>query len=160
MREVRLINGSGENVGVVPTKKAIEMAKAEGLDLVEVAADAKPPVCRIMDYGKFKYIQKKRETEAKKKLHQIEVKEIRLRPKIEKHDLEVKMGHAKRFIEEGNKVQFTMMFRGREMSFMDRARDMLLALVAEFGDTVKIERPPVVEGRRMILLIAPNKPGA
>jgi translation initiation factor IF-3 len=157
VREVRLIGADGENVGTVPTRTALQMAHEKGLDLVEVAPDAHPPVCRIMDFGKFKYEQAKREKEAKKKLHQVEVKEIRLRPKIEKHDLETKLKFVREFIDEGNKVQFTVMFRGREIAFAERAIEMLQSIVAEFGDAVKIEREPLIEGKRLIMIIAPTK---
>lgn len=132
------------------------MAREQGLDLVEVAPNARPPVCRIMDYGRYKYEQRKREKEAKKKQHQVEVKEIRLRPKIERHDLEVKLRRAKEFLEEGNKVQLTMMFRGREIAFQERARDMLREVVGELGD-VRVDRKPLLEGRRLIMIIAPQK---
>jgi translation initiation factor IF-3 len=153
--EVRLIDDEGQNIGTIPTRQAMQMAREKGLDLVEVAADARPPVCRIMDFGKFKFEQKKREKEAKKKQHQVEVKEIRLRPKIEKHDLEVKMKFAHQFIAEGNKVQFTVLFRGREIAFSAKAVEMLRELVAQFGDGVKVEREPLIEGRRLIMIIAP-----
>ena len=157
VREVRLIDQNGKNHGVTATIKALNMAKDAGLDLVEVAAEASPPVCRIMDFGKFKYLQKKREQEAKKKLHQVEVKEIRIRPKIERHDLEIKLKRAMQFLEDGNKVQLTMMFRGREMAFLQRGREMLMSVVKELGENVKIERMPIQEGRRMIMIIAPLK---
>jgi len=159
VREVRLIGVNGENHGIVPTRKALEIARDAGLDLVEVAPDARPPVCRIMDYGKYKYMQKKREQEAKKKLHQIEVKEVRVRPKIERHDLDIKMKRARNFLEEGNKVQFTMLFRGREITFTTRAREMLLSIAEELSDISRIERHPTSEGRRMIMVLVPLKTG-
>jgi len=152
-----LVDSEGKNWGIIPTRRALEIAREQGLDLVEVAEDARPPVCRVMDFGKFKYSQKKREQEAKKKLHQIEIKEIRFRPRTDKHDLEIKMQKAREFLLDGDKVQITMMFRGREMAFMERYREILMTAVQALSDIAKLEKPPAEEGRRLILILTPGK---
>jgi translation initiation factor IF-3 len=152
--EVRLIDDDGNQVGIVKTDEALETARERGLDLVEVAANAKPPVCKIMDYGKFKYKQSKKEKVTKKRQHVIHVKEIRFRPKIEEHDFGFKTRHAREFLEKGNKVKATVMFRGREMAYKDSARDLLMRMAEELEDVAKIEREPAMEGRFMIMFLS------
>ncbi len=153
---MRLINEKGEQVGVVDTVKALEMARTLGLDLVEVAPDAQPPVCKIMDFGRFRYEKQKREAESKKKQHKVQWKEIRLRPKIDKHDLETKLRRAKAFIEKDMKLQIVMLFRGRELAHKPLARQILLSFVGDLGP-VKVEQQPRMEGRRMSMIVAPGK---
>jgi len=129
------------------------MASERGLDLVEVSPEASPPVCKIMDYGKFKYKQSKKERTTKKKQHVIQVKEIRLRPKIEEHDFNFKMNHARKFLEKGNKVKASVLFRGREMAHQEFAERLLLRMAEELQDIAKVEREPVMEGRTMIMYL-------
>ena len=136
-------------------RDALDMARQAGLDLVEVAPTSKPPVCRIMDYGKFKYDQKKKDHKAKVKQHQIVLKEVRLRPKIEEHDRATKMKRARQFLEKGAKVQFTMLFRGREMAHRDLALEMFKEIVTELEDLGKVESPPQRQGRRITMVISP-----
>ncbi len=158
IREVRLIDENGAQVGVVETGEARRRAYDAGLDLVEVSPDARPPVCKIMDYGKFKYALKKKEHESKRKQHQVQIKEIRLRPKIAEHDVSYKAKQARDFLLDGDKVQVTMLFRGREMSHMDVARVVLDAFVKKLSDVSKVERPPKMEGRRLGLLLLSTAP--
>ncbi len=138
---------------MIDTSEAIEMAGNQGLDLVEISPDASPPVCKIMDYGKYKYQQSKKEKDTKKKQHVIHVKEIRLRPKIEAHDFNFKVSHARKFIEKGNKVKATVLFRGREMAHKEFAKTLLERMANELEDIAKIEREPVMEGRMMIMFL-------
>ena len=151
--EVRLIGEQGEQVGVVPTDQAREMAREAGIDLVEVAETARPPVCRLMDYGKYKYEQRKKIQKAKEKQHKIRVKGIRLRPKTDQHDFETKLGHARRFFDQGNKVQVTLLFRGREMAHIDLGRTLLRRFADELAEVCTVERFPKLEGRRMTMLL-------
>jgi translation initiation factor IF-3 len=151
--EVRLIGEEGEQIGVVPTDRAREMAREAGIDLVEVAANARPPVCRLMDYGKYKYEQRKKQQKAKEKQHKIRIKGIRLRPKTDQHDFETKLGHARRFLEQGNKVQVTLLFRGREMAHIDLGRTLLRRFADELSELCTVERFPKLEGRRMTMLL-------
>ncbi len=129
------------------------MSRGKGLDLVEISPDASPPVCKIMDYGKYKYQQSKKEKDTKKKQHVIHVKEIRLRPKIEAHDFNFKVSHARKFIEKGNKVKATVLFRGREMAHKEFAKTLLERMANELEDIAKIEREAVMEGRMMIMFL-------
>jgi len=152
---VRLINADGEQVGVVPTPQAMQMAQETGMDLVEVAPQAKPPVCKIMDYGKWKYAQKKKEHKSKKKHHGQELKEVRLRPKTDLHDQQIKLRHARQFLEDGYKVQFTMLFRGRERLHQDIGREIFIGIADQLSDVGKVERESRLEGRRMTMVIAP-----
>lgn len=154
--EVRLVDENGEQVGVVKTSEALERAEAAGLDLVEVSPNAKPPVCKILDYGKYKYEQQKKANEARKKQKTIEVKEVKIRPGIEKHDYEVKMRNARRFLEGGDKVKVTMRFRGREMAHQDIGMDLLKKMREELGDVCETELHPKLEGRQMIMILAPT----
>ena len=153
IREVRLIDHTGKQVGVVPTDRAMAMAREAGLDLVEVSAEARPPVAKIMDYGKWKYERKKQQQESRKKSHAVQVKEVRLRPKTDKHDFDVKLGRARQFLEEGDKVQVNMMFRGRELAHIEVGRQVVDRFAAALADIAKMERPPIFEGKRMTCLI-------
>ena len=130
------------------------MARVKEMNLVEVAPEAKPPVCKIMDFGKFKYQQKKKDHKAKQKQHQIVVKEVRIRPKTDKHDIETKIRIAKTFLERGDKVQVNMLFRGREMMHLDLGYKVMNEFIEILGDMIKVERPPTKEGRRMVMLLA------
>ena len=153
VREVRLIDAEGRQVGVVPTDDARRMAQEAGVDLVEVAPDARPPVCKIMDYGKFKYEQRKKTSHSGKKVHHAKLKEVRLRPKTEQHDYEVKLRHAKEFLEKGDKVQICLMFRGREMVHKDRGEKLLQRFITDLADLAKVERSGPYEGKRMTVLL-------
>ncbi len=151
---VRLIDQDNEQCGVVPTAEAMRMAREVGQDLVEVSPTEKPPVCRIMDYGKFKYDQKKKQKQ--RTGHAVVLKEVRMRPKTDPHDRDIKLNRAKRFLAEGAKVQFTMLFRGRERFHRERAMAIFTEIIEEFGDTIKLERPAHIEGRRMTMVVAPS----
>lgn len=152
-RDVRLIDSSGEQLGVMPLKEALRIASEKGMDLVEVAPNAKPVVCRIMDYGKFKYEQAKREKEARKRQKVVEIKEIKMRPNIEEHDFEVKAKNAERFLKEGNKVKVTIMFRGREIVHAELAKNLLKRLAERVGEFGFVERDGKVEGRNMVMIL-------
>jgi len=154
VREIRLVSSDGQQLGVVPIKEGLRIAVEQGFDLVEVAAQAKPPVCRIMDYGKYKYEQSKRDREARKKQKVIEIKEIKLRPKIEDHDFQVKVKNAQRFLADGDKVKVTMMFRGREISHSDLGRSLSLKFFKLLEDQAIMEKEPKIEGRNMIMVLA------
>ena len=156
IREVRVTSATGEQLGIMATRDALQLAEEQHLDLVEVAPKAKPPVCRIMDFGKYRYEQQKRDKEAKKKQKVITIKEVKLRPNIEQHDFDVKLKNALRFIEEGNKVKVTIMFRGREMSHQELGRDVLRRVAEELKDLVAIERDAKLEGKNMIMILAPK----
>ena len=151
------MGAEGEQLGIVPTEEAMQKARNLDLDLVEVASNADPPVCRIMDYGKFKYMQSKREQEARKKQTVIQVKEIKVRPKTDAHDLNVKIRHIRKFLEDGDKVKVTVRFRGREMSYASQSGfEMLKHIVSEVADLSKVKSPPKMEGRTMMTIVAPN----
>ena len=154
--QVRLIAPDGKQLGIVSTKEALRKAEEYGLDLVEVAPNAKPPVCKIMDYGKYKYEQSKKEKEGKKKQHTITVKEIRLRPKTDTHDLETKLKQARKFLEQRNKVKFTVIFRGRELIYQDMGVDMLEKVAEALEDIALPDSPAKMEGRKMILVMSPK----
>nr|WP_249028365.1 translation initiation factor IF-3 [Meinhardsimonia xiamenensis] len=145
----------GQNLGVVPPQKALALAQQVGLDLVEISPNATPPVCKIMDFGKFKYEQQKREAEARKKQKTIEVKEVKFRPNTDKHDYEVKMRNVKRFLEHGDKVKVTLRFRGREMAHQDLGRQLLERVAADVEGLGKVENMPKMEGRQMVMMIGP-----
>jgi len=154
---VRLIGEEGEQLGILPLRDALRMAQDRGYDLVEVAAAAKPPVCRIMDYGKFKYEEQKRDREARKKQKIMDIKEVKMRPTIDEHDFDVKAKGAVKFLQEGDKVKATIMFRGREVVHAERGK-MVLDRLAEFiGDVGVIERPARLEGRNMIMIVSPKQ---
>lgn len=148
-----MIDAEGQQVGIVERDKALDIAAEAGLDLVEVSPDPDPPVCKLMDYGKFKYKQSKKEKSTKKKQHVVQVKEIRLRPKTEQHDFNFKVGHARKFLEKGNKVKATVMFRGRELAHQEFATEMLNKMAEELEDIAKIEKPPEMEGRNMVMIL-------
>jgi translation initiation factor IF-3 len=152
--EVRLIDDEGQQIGVVPIAEALEMARARDLNLVEVAANAVPPVCKILDYGKFKYEEEKKEREAKKHQHTSELKELRLRPRTDDHDLQVRSRAARRFLEEGHKVKLLVRFRGRENTHPEVARDQINRIASELSDIAVVERSPEVEGRGMYAILA------
>ncbi|MEN6636215.1 MAG: translation initiation factor IF-3 [Clostridiaceae bacterium] len=157
--EVRLIGANGENVGVVPIDQALRMAREAELDLVEVAGGATPPVCRIMDFGKFLYERTKKEREARKAQTKIEVKEIRLRPKTNEHHRSFKTRDARGWLQDGMKVRVTVRFRGREISYPELALEDLKEIAQELSDVAIVEQPPAMEGRTMAMLLAPGKPG-
>lgn len=157
MPEVRVIDHDGKQLGVMPTRQALAVAAERGLDLVEVAPNADPPVTRIIDYGKFAYQRARREREARKAQKTTEVKEIRLRPKTGEHDIGYKMRDARRFLQRGDKVRLRVIFRGREMAHMDIGRDMLNRLASDLNDVGTVEQPPAMEGRTMNLVLAPHK---
>lgn len=156
MREVRVISPEGEQLGILPTREALSLAQERNLDLVEVAPNAQPPVCRIMDYGKFRYEQSKRERDARKKQKAITIKELRMTPKIETHDFQIKLRNAERFLRDGDKVKITVRFRGREIVHADLARNKLLELANQLQTVSAVERPPRLEGRHMIMILAPK----
>jgi len=155
-REVRLIEANGENVGVVSLLDAVERANAAGLDLVEVSPDADPPVCKILDYGKFKYQEQKKAAEARKHQKIVEVKEVKMRPSIDDHDYDVKMRSIKRFFDDGDKVKVTLRFRGREMAHQHIGYDLLQKVKADLGELAKVEAEPRLEGRQMVMVLAPR----
>jgi translation initiation factor IF-3 len=144
-------------VGVVPIEEARNRAIEAGLDLVEVSPNSEPPVCRIMDYGKFLYQQKRKAKESQKKQHVVTLKEIRLRPKIDDHDREIKIKHASEFLEKGHKVQFTMLFRGREMMHVEQGYQIMEEIVQTLGESAKIERPAQMLGRKITMVLVPAK---
>lgn len=151
------MDDKGEQLGIMPVKDALRIAAERNLDLVEVAPTAKPPVCRIMDYGKYRYEQSKREKEARKKQKVINIKEIKLRPSIEQHDFEVKANHVLRFLKDGDKVKATIMFRGREITHPELGQQLLEQLAEYVRDYAVVERAPKVEGRNMIMILAPKQ---
>lgn len=151
-----MIDDKGEQVGVVPIEEAQATARERGLDLVEVAPNARPPVCRIMDYGRYKYEQAKADREARRKQHVTQMKEIKMRPNIEEHDFEFKTRHIKRFLEDRNKVKVTIMFRGREMAHTENGREVLDDVIEEIGELAVVEQAARLEGRNMFLILAPN----
>jgi len=157
IRQVFLIDDEGNQLGVMDTEDALRIAQEKGLDLVEVAANQRPPVCRIMDYGKFKYENKKKAHASKKKQHQVHLKEVRVRPKIADGDLEVKVKRAREFLGKGHKVQVTCLFRGREMAHPDVGLDVMDRFFQAISDIAKIEREPRLEGRRMNMIVVRTK---
>jgi translation initiation factor IF-3 len=154
---VRLVGEDGEQIGIKTTEEAREYAYSKGLDLVEVAAQADPPVARVMDYGKYRYEQEQKAKLARKHQQQINIKEIKFRPKIGIHDYETKKGHVVRFLNQRAKVKVTIMFRGRENLHPERGRDLLLRLAEEIKDIATVESPPLLDGRNMVMLLGPTK---
>jgi translation initiation factor IF-3 len=154
---VRLVDENGGQVGIIATKEALEFAYGKGLDLVEVAANADPPVARVMDYSKYRYEQEQRAKQARKHQLQIHIKEIKLRPKIGNHDYETKKGHVLRFLGQRAKVKVTIMFRGRETLHPERGRDLLMRLAEDVKEFGSIEQQPVLDGRNMVMVLGPNK---
>ena len=157
VREVRVTTAEGEQLGIMQVRDALQMAIEQNLDLVEVAPTARPPVCRIMDYGKFKYEQQKRDKEAKKRQKIVTIKEVKLRPNIEDHDFDVKKKNALRFLEDGDKVKVTIMFRGRELSHPELGRVLLVRMAKELADIANVERDPKLEGKNMIMILNPKQ---
>jgi len=158
-REVRLIDDTGQQVGIVPLQEALKLAEEKGLDLVEIAPQARPPVCKIMDYGKFKYELKKKEREARKKQkeHQIEVKDIRMKVRIDEHDLKVKLKHMREFLEDGDKVRVRIRFRGRENIHPELGEKLFKKIMEELGDVGEVEVKPKKEGPFLLFTLAPKK---
>jgi translation initiation factor IF-3 len=156
-QRVRLVDEEGGQVGILPTKEALEFAYGKGLDLVEVAAAADPPVARVMDYSKYRYEQEQRAKQARKHQLQIQIKEIKLRPKIGNHDYQTKKGHVVRFLGQRAKVKVTIMFRGRETLHPDRGRDLLMRLAEDVKEFGAIEQQPLLDGRNMVMVLAPLK---
>ncbi len=153
---MRLIE-EGRQLGILTLKEALAIAAKAGLDLVEIAPNAEPPVCRIMDYGKYRYQQSKKLQDARKSQTTIQIKEIRLRPKTEEHDLEVKIRHIKKFLQQNDKVKITMMFRGREIAYSDLGRKIMETIRDALGDVGAVEMQPKLEGRNMIMVVVPRK---
>jgi translation initiation factor IF-3 len=154
--DVQVIGSEGNNLGVMQIKKAIQMAKDEGLDLIEISPNANPPVCKIMDMGKYKYDLQKKANQAKKKQKIVSLKEIKLRPGTEIHDYNFKIKNAKKFISKGDKVKFTVKFKGREMQHIELGKDLMKRIIDDTKDIGKVETHPKFEGRQMIMIIQPN----
>ncbi|MGE4298204.1 MAG: translation initiation factor IF-3 [Desulfovibrionaceae bacterium] len=154
-REVRVIDENGEQLGILPTAEAMRHAMEQGMDLVEVAPNADPPVCRVMDYGKFKYQQQKKQQEAKRNQTVIQIKEIKVRPKTDEHDYQTKLKHIRRFIEGGDRCKVTVFFRGREIVHKDRGMTILERVVVDMQDIARVEQQPQAEGRTLHMLLTP-----
>ncbi len=157
MPNVRVIGADGEMVGVLSRDAALALAEESGMDLVEIQPNADPPVCKIMDFGKFKFEMQKKAAEAKKKQKQVEIKELKFRPVTDEGDYQIKMRNIRRFLEEGDKVKVNIRFRGREMSHQELGREMAERIERELGDEIVIESRPRLEGRQMVMMIAPKK---
>ena len=155
-KEVRLISNDGEQLGIVSAAQAQKLAAERNLDLVKIAPQAKPPVCKIMDYGKYRFEQSKREKEAKKNQRVIEIKEIRLSPNIDVHDFDTKVGHARKFLSAGNKTKVSIRFRGREMTHTDLGLTIMAQFAEKCGDIASVEKPAKLEGRQMLMFLAPK----
>lgn len=156
-KQVRLIDANNENRGIVSIKEALAIAEEEGLDLIEISPQANPPVCKILDFGKFRYEQQKRKAEAKKNQKVVEIKELKLRPMIDTHDYEVKVKQATKFLEQGNKVKFTMRFKGRELSANDMGKQVLTKLMEDLENVSKVDSEMKLDGRQMTMILAPQK---
>jgi len=154
--EVRVIDPDGKQVGVLPVKEAIRLSEERGLDLVEVAPNSQPPVCRIMNYGKYKYQQSKRSQEARKHQTVIHIKEVKVRPRTEEHDFQFKLRHVKRFLDEGNTVKISILFRGREIAHPEFGKELLNRFIEGVKDVMVIEQSPRLEGRNMVMILAPK----
>lgn len=154
---MRLIDAEGRQLGLMITSEALRLARESGLDLVEVSPDSSPPVCKIMDYGKYKYEQKKKAHQARARQKIVHIKELRLRPKTEEHDLMVKIKKAREFLEDGDRVQINLLFRGREMAHIELAKDLLERFATEIADVGKVDKSASLEGRRMTMLLVPLK---
>lgn len=153
VHKVRLVDSDSEQIGIVDIMDARRRAEDRGLDLVEVAPQADPPVVKIMDYGKYLYEQKKKEKEAKKKQHTIDVKEVRFRPQIEEHDFQTKIGHIRKFLNDGDKIKVTVFFRGREMDYQEFGKELLDRVVEETEDLAQVDKDPSMEGRQMVMYL-------
>lgn len=156
VREVRLVDSDGNQLGIMPARDALKIAEERQLDLVEIAPQAKPPVCRVMDFGKYKYEQSKKEKEARKRQKIVEIKEIKMRPNIEDHDFLVKAKNAVRFLKDGDKVKATVIFRGREIVHTQLGRVLLVRMAEELKDLGNVEKQPKLEGKNMIMIISPK----
>lgn len=156
VKEVRLIGPNGEQMGIVNTIDALQKAEESGLDLVEVAGQTSPPVCRIMDYSKYKYEQEKKEKEARKHQKVVHLKEIKMKPNIEEHDYQVKLHHMKRFLTRGDKAKLTMTFRGREMSHMDIGKKIMNRIISDLSEAGEVEKGPMMEGRNIMIHFMPR----
>jgi translation initiation factor IF-3 len=156
VKEVRLVSEDGEQLGIVPIGEALSMAEEKSVDLVEVAPSAKPPVCRLMNYGRFKFEQSKREKESRKKQKIISIKEVKMRPNIEEHDFQVKAKHARKFLTAGDKLKFTIMFRGRQITHPELGEKLCIQLAKELSDISAVEKNPKVEGRNMVMILVPK----
>jgi translation initiation factor IF-3 len=152
-----VIGDDGKQLGVMALGDALSLARSKGVDLVEIAPNATPPVCRLVDYGKFRYEQSKREREAKKKQHIVDIKEVRMTPKIEDHDLDVKTKQTEKFLKDGDKVKVSIRFRGREIVHAGLSRELMLKLAQDIGEWGSVEREPRVEGRNMIMILTPKQ---
>lgn len=159
VREVFLVDEDGTKLGVMPIDKAVSLARTKGLDLVEVSGNARPPVCKILDYGRFKYEEKKRKRQTGRKAHAGQIKEIRMRPRTDVHDLDFKLNRGRGFLTDGNKLQITIVFRGREMARQDLGRDLMSSIVKRLDDIAKVERNPRQEGRRLSAVFTPRGKG-
>ena len=155
-REVRVVADEGEQLGIMSGRDALNLALERHMDLVEIAPNAKPPVCRIMDYGKYRYEQQKRDKEARKKQKSFDIKEVKLRPGIENHDFDIKFKNAVRFLEDGDKVKITIMFRGRELSHPELGEVLLIKMAKQLEDLAVIERAAKLEGKNMIMIVSPK----
>ena len=155
-REVRVIGEDGEQIGVVATSEGLRIAREKNLDLVEVAPNASPPVCRIMDFSKYKYEQEKKERLARKKQRIMHIKEIRLKPNIEEHDYQTKLRHLKRFLGRGDKTKINLRFRGREMAHIDTGRQLMARITKDLSEIAQVERAPVLDGKFMVMIITPK----
>lgn len=153
---MRLIGADGENVGVVTVKEALRLADEAGLDLIEISPNAQPPVCKILDLGKYRYEQQKKKAEARKNQKVVEIKEIKLSPNIDTHDYDVKLKSAQRFIGDGNKVKFTLRFRGREMAYLQQGQDIMNRVAEDMSLYAKVEQASKLEGKQMSMVIAPK----
>ncbi len=151
-----MVDSSGKQLGIMPTRQALDIAYDQGLDLVEVAPQANPPVCKIMDYGKYVYQQQKKMQEAKKKQVQVQLKEVKLRPKTDEHDLNTKKNHIKRFLGKGDRCKITIFFRGREILHKEQGEKILRSLIEELEDIAKVEQGPKFEGKNMFVILAPR----
>ncbi|MPZ24113.1 MAG: translation initiation factor IF-3 [Dehalococcoidia bacterium] len=156
-REVRLIGANGEQLGIVPTSRALELAREAELDLVEVAPTADPPVCKLLDFGKFKYEQAKRDSEAKRHQKNVELREVRMKTKIGQHDIDFKTRTARKLLLGGDKVKLSVMFRGREITHPEIGRGLLERIIGSLGEIATVERAPMLEGRFMSMIVAPSK---
>ena len=156
-KEVRVIGEEGEQLGIMPTREALKLAEEAGVDLVKIAPTAKPPVCKIVDYGKFKYEQTRKEKEAKKKQKTVEIKEIRLSPNIDTNDLNTKINAARKFISKGDRVKITLRFRGREMAHMHNSKHILDDIAEALSDIAVVDKAPKVEGRSMTMFLAEKR---
>ena|SRR5437870_6372301 len=156
--QVRVVGADGQQIGLLATREALELARTNGLDLVEVSPTSRPPVCRIMDYGKFKYEQNKRQRKARKNQHVMRMKEVKLRPKIDEHDYNFKVGHARTFLEERDKVKFSVTFRGRELAHIDLGQKIMSRVITDLAEVGQIEMPAKMEGRMLVMVMVP-KPG-